>query len=468
MFTNSFNTLDYIFLFLILSINFIIAYKFRKHNESSEKFLYQRPTYSNFIDLLDDLGIIEIILISMGAAYFGFNIIYCLFLGLLSSNLLEFLLIKKIKKIKINNFSEYILQRFDKKISVSVSLFCIIFLLCLMGLGLTLLFKSFQSVLNSGFINYAMGVLGFYAIIIVIGGRIADYYNRIFNCLIILSLILFSLYISIPNLNTFLHIGIKLKLLGLESFNDSNYFFLPFKTQQILYLILVLISFISLKILLFTSNKNNFISKFPIKILIFIIIAIPGIIAIAPGDISTPKKINIETIPTQFSNGDTGYIIKSVNKSLPNTNNRGLVPHIINSQTGLIEFGKYNFESVAVIYFKHYFPKKLKSFLLIILILSFMISINKYLFRLLEFTLYNVLIPLNMIEKYGKIGELWSLQTFLFSFIGITFILTYFLCLNYNLVNFLLYGTIIFGIPIFLITLLSLLFPLKNKYAKKE
>ena len=459
---------NYVILLAILGVNFIIAYKFRRYNDTSHKFFFNNDSYLNFSGIFDDLGIIEIMLFSMGSSYLGINILYSLLIGIIINKIIEILLIKKIKKKEINSFNEYILLRFNKPISIAFSIFCSGFLLFLLGLALSLLFKCLHSFLGYGFINYTMAALGFCAIIMLIGGKIADCYIKTLNSIVIICVITYIIFMAIPNMHAIINIADKLKITGKENFAQLYYYFSIVNVKQLSLLILILIGFISVKILLLQINNKKTVFNQPLKLIILITLIIPGIVVIAPNDVTSLKKINIETIPITFSNGDFGYKIRAATKKNSHTYSQGLLPPYLDTQNGKIKLGSYNHESAVVIFFDHYLPKKIKLFSLIILLLAFMTTCKKYLFKLTEITLYNILIPLNFTQKYGKIGELWAIQTFLISFVGITFIATYIMLLYYNLLNILLYGVLLFSIPIVTIILFSLILPQRSNYGQKK
>ena len=188
------------------------------------------------------------------------------------------------------------------------------------------------------------------------------------------------------------------------------------------------------------------------------LVILPGIIAlgtVSSGNVIDGKKI--VTVMAELPDGQTGYVVKAVDSTDTKANTTpGIIPPLLNTKTNLLTPNQYNYNLANIVVFRHYLPQSVMILSLLMVFAGFMLSISSYMMNLGRVTVKNVLIPLGLIAKYGKIGELWSLQVFIVGFTGVGLALSYFLYINYDLLLFIKLIIWVFIVPLLLILLISL------------
>ena len=461
MYLLSLNNWDYVWITAFLAINFIIAYSFRRKNATSDAFLFASTKFDSFFAILGDFGLIEIILAAVAGAYFGFNAVYYVLFALLVQILCQNILAKRYRAANVIGFNDYIGVRFNKDFMLIITLITIILFVMCTSLAIAVMFKSMQAIMGFGFINNTMGLLGLTVAIVLIGGRVGVLHNKLFNSLIIILILLLSMVSAVIQFGGFSAIITNLtNLAQAQGLSHNHYLWsLPHTRHILIVIAAIVLGFAGFKLVYYSNEKQQKISIIG-RACVLVLLILPGIIAIAtPNTGGIPGK-DIVTIMAQLPDGQTGYVVKAVdNQGKHGSANPGIVPPLLNPKTNLIESGQYNYGIATIVAIRHYLPIPLMILVLLLLLSGFMLSIGDYMLRLGQLTVNNFLIPLNWISKYGKIGELWSLQVSIVSYTGVTLIIAYFMFLHYNLLYYIALISLCLIIPLLAVTGMILLLP---------
>lgn len=458
MYLLSLTNWDYVFIVSLLGINFIIAYLFRRKNSTSEDFLFAQTRVDKILALLGNIGLLELVLAGIGGAYLGFNAVYYVVLALVLQLWGQKLLAQRYLAANVVSLNDYLGLTVNRYWAVFIALFNIIFLIFCASLVTAIAFKTLQAIMGWGFINNIMGLLGFTVVLILIGGRAAISYNSLFNALILLLIFILGIAIALVNLGGISVIINNLHNLAASSNLPVNYYILPVNNKNLIWVIsAIIIGVVGYRLINFNlqpnikTNKRSFFSHSCIAV----ILIVTGIIAITtPNNSGKIAGKEIVTIMAQLPDGQTGYVVKAVD-SKQVTSSPGILPPILNNKTGLIESGEYNYTIASIVALHHYLPKSVWVCILLILLGGFMLNISQYMLRLGQITVNNILLPLNLLAKYGKIGEIWSLQVGIVAYTGVILVLAYFMFLHYNLLLFI--SLILISMIVPLLVMISLI-----------
>lgn len=433
---------DYVWITALLAVNFIIAYTFRRKNPSSDAFLYATTGVDKALAFIGNIGLLEIVLAGVAGAYLGLNAIYYLIVALIIHAFCQKQLNKRYLELGATDFNDYIAIRFKKKFALAVAAFNAVLLILCISLTIALSFKSLQALMGWGFINNTMGLLGLSVVFVLVGGRAAASYNKLLNSVVILLIILVGIGLAFVKLGGITPVINNLSNLAAAQNLPSSYYIQPnFNQHRLLILLAIIIGFSGFKLLSFsaTPNQDAPMSVFG-RIVIVVLLVLPGILAIAtPSGGSTIAGKEIITVMAQLPDGQTGYVVKAVDSHANGkhgSSSPGIVPPLLNPKTNLLKPGQYNYEVSSIVSLRHYLPKQVVALSLLMLLAGFVLAIANYMIKLSKITVKNLLMPLNLIARYGKIGELWSLQVSIVSYTGVTLIGSYFIFLHYDLLFF--------------------------------
>ncbi len=453
MYLISLTNQDYFIITVFLAVVFVIAYVNRHKNPDYDSFLSAKTRFYSSIEF----GLIEIVLAGVAGAIYGFNAIYYVFITLIIYLTLKKGLSKKYLGAKVNNFNDYIAITQNKAVATTTSILNILLLLVCTAVVISTAFKLLQSLMGYGFINNVMGLLGFTVMCLLIGGMIGLIYTRVLYLIIIFISFIAVIVLGINQIGGMTSLIHNLSNLAISQNLSADYYFIPQLTLSNAYLIALITlglgGFRLISYKLVPQSKNRGISLLFVCVLI-----LPGIIAIgtvSSGNIIAGKKI--VTVMAELPDGQTGYIVKAVDSKDTKTDTMpGIIPPLLNTKTNLLTPNQYNYNLANIVVFRHYLPQSVMILSLLMILSGFMLSISSYMMNLGRVTVNNVLIPLGLIAKYGKIGELWSLQVFIVGFTGASLSLSYFFYNNYDLLLFIKLIIWIFIVPLLLILFISL------------
>ena len=142
-----------------------------------------------------------------------------------------------------------------------------------------------------------------------------------------------------------------------------------------------------------------------------------------------------------------GYIVKAIDSADKDTGRNlspGLIPPLLNPNTNLVEKGKYDYMLSNIVTFRHYFPKQMVFLILLMLLAGFMAAIADYLISASQIVVKNILVPYNIIAKYGEIGQLWGLRLAILGFGVVTLAIANYVAPSFNFLSYLLVmGTLV-------------------------
>ena len=444
---------DYFIITIFLAIVFVIAYANRRKNPDSDSFLTSKTCFDSSIEF----GFVEIILAGVAGAVYGFNAIYYVFIALIIYSIIKKILSKKYLTVKVNNFNDYIAITHNKTIATITSILNILLLVVCVAIVISTAFKLLQSLMGYGFINNIMGLIGFTVMSLLIGGRIGLIYTSILYSAIIFISFVAIIVLGIHQIGGIANLNHNLNNLAISQNLSADYYSIPKVTLSNAYLIALITlglgGFRLISYKLVPSSKSRGISLVFAGVLI-----LPGIIAlgtVSSGSVIDGKKI--VTVMAELPDGQTGYVVKAVDSTETKADTTlGIIPPLLNTKTNLLTPNQYNYNLANIVVFRRYLPPSVMVLSLLMVFAGFMLSISSYIMNLGCVMVNNILIPLGLITKYGKIGELCSLQVFIVGFTGVGLALSYFLYSNYDLLLFIKLIIWIFIVPLLLILFISL------------
>jgi Na+/proline symporter len=452
MYLMSLTNQDYFIITVFLAIVFVIAYVNRRKNPDYDSFLTAKTRFDSSIEF----GLVEIILSGVAGAIYGFNAIYYVFIALIIYSIIQKILSKKYLVAKVNNFNDYIAITQNKTVATITSILNILLLLVCIAVVISTAFKLLQSLMGYGFINNVMGLLGFTVMCLLIGGRIGLVYTKLLYFAIIFISFIAIIVLGIHQIGGIANLNHNLSNLAISQNLSADYYSISKFTSSNAYLIAIITlglgGFRLISYKLVPQSKSRGIS-----LLLTTLLILPGIIALATvssGNVIDGKKI--VTVMAELPDGQTGYVVKAVDSTDSKADTTpGIIPPLLNTKTNLLTPNQYNYNLANIVVFRHYLPQSVMILSLLMVFAGFMLSISSYMMNLGRVTVNNILIPLGLIAKYGKIGELWSLQVFIVGFTGVGLALSYFLYINYDLLLFIKLIIWVFIVPLLLILFIS-------------
>ena len=467
MFLMSLTKWDYLAITVFLALCFLIAYIQRRKNPDSDTFLGGGTKFDSLLSVIGEFGIIEVILAGIAGAYLGFNAIYYIGIIILLQQSVQILIRQRYRKVEVTNFNDYINIKFNKAIAAVIAVIHLLLLIFCVSITIAIGFKSLQALMGFGFINNVMGLLGFTVMCVLIGGRIGASYTKLLCFAFIFLVFGAAIFLGLTHLGGIGGLQHNLVNLAVAQKFPPDYYLLPVVNKDTFLLIaLVFIGYAGFKLINFRieSQQANPAAKFIGRICLLIILVLPAVIALGTTPDPGVNGKRIVTVMAQSPvDGQTAYIVKAVDdKEIKQETSPGIIPAVLNDKTSMVESGKYNYNLANIVVFRHYLPKPLIVIALIMIFAAFMLTISDLMFKLGRITVNNFLIPLNLIARYGKIGELWSLQVAIVSYTGITLAISYALFVHYDLLFFMKIISLTLVAPLFIILCLSLFIPDKN------
>ena len=467
MYLMALTNLDYFIITVFLALIFLIAYVNRRKNPDSDSFLFAKTRF-DFVSHIE-FGIIEIILAGVAGAVFGFNAIYYVFVALIIQSIIQTVISKKYALLKVNNFNDYVLATQNKTLAVVTSIINVLLLLVCVAIAISTSFKLLQAIMGFGYINNVMGLLGFTVMCILIGGRIGISYTKLLYFAVIFISFIAIIILGIHQIGGISAVSHNLTNLALANGFSSDYYSIPKVNLPNIYLMaFIILGFAGFRLISYQKTSKSSGGNLVISLIISLLLILPGVLALAT--INTSGVVDgkkIVTVMAALPDGQTGYVVKAVdNQDTKTDTTPGIIPPLLNTETNILEQDQYNYNLANIVVFRHYLPGSVMILALLMVFAGFMLSVTNYMMSLGKITVNNILIPLGLIAKYGKIGELWSLQVFMVGFTGVTLGLSYFLYTNYDLILFIKLTVFVFIIPLLLIMLISI-FIKKSDASKK-
>ena len=464
MYLFALSRIDYVVLGIFLGLNFLIAYNFRRHNQTSDNFLYAPTKSDAILNLIPTFGILEILLCGIGGAYLGFNIIYYI----VASEIIVLCgyrcLAKRYRMAQVNDFNTYLTQTTPPIIAYIVNLFIMLLFVVLIGLTISTTFRLLQATLGFGFVNDVIGLLGLVIIIILIGGQIAIKYLKLINVIGIVLIFMIGIAIGLIHIGSLTQLLHSLTVSSVGQHYAPNYYLWSSQIDHGPYIIvMIMLGIISYKLLTFELSMYQHSPwgttyQLLCKTLICIILVIPGILFITGSNVAQFSGKHIVTLTTQLPDGQIAYTVKLVQNNTTETATN--IDEV--SNTSVLNAPQNNYLLASLITLRHNLVPYGEIGLLLIINAGFILAITTYMMILGRITVNNILIPLNLIRKYGKIGELWSLQVSIVAYTGITLLLAYWWFLHYSLLLYMSYIFWYFLLPL-LVPLCWVIFFKKHK-----
>ena len=353
----------YFYVTLIFAVIFGVAYYCRKTSD--------KPYSSDDISLYG-FGLLEFVVYAMVGAKFGVSgVIYVILANILAVVLLLML------RLRSSCIMIFIHENW-----LSIVL-CIIFC-ALLGASIGVFAKLSYALVGFKFANGALAVSVFGIVCVLVGGKSGAIYNArwllVMSCIVVGVGIGFALQQNGVNLLSNLtnlannqgrsvqyYSGIHFNLNTILGIILSGIFLFVVRYQAI-----VLVSYSSI-------SRAKIILHSLLPIILSALFAFVGLISIAtPG--ATSNQGNSVTLQAQLPNGQTAYIVKSIeNSSGKHINpNPGLLPPILDAQTNLPIAGEYAYSLAANSMLQHYLPKQYVVFAFIILMLMLIVSLANY------------------------------------------------------------------------------------------
>lgn len=463
MYLLTLNNLSYIYITLFFIILIISPYIYRRKNKTSRQFLYVDVTSKNKLWSSANLGIIEFVVLCFLGAKFGLSGYYYSAIAILIS----FFIMSGIKgEDNSDSLASVVRTKLNNKLGILVAIFqmlCYSFLICV---SIVLTAKIFQALLGWSFINSVLSIVTFTFVYSLIGGIQAIRINNYINMLvvsIICVLTLICAYIKTGDINVLVT---HLKALATSQGHTTEYYLaFNYGGKAIKYAMVLAISLLGLNLLTKNINFKQKIRSSSIsvslllKLIVVYMVVLLGIIAI--GTNANVKSIDgkkIVTYQAQLSDGQIGYVVRSVDESA-NTKNKanivpGIIPPLINEKTNIVEPGVFNYVLTGIVTMHYYLPTPINTLIVIVVLALFITSLSNYLMLSSRVYVKDFVEPLDIFTKYGDIGKLWIARMVIVitAFEGL--IISHFLMATFDLI---LYFKILVGvlsIPVLLLIIL--------------
>lgn len=460
--------LDFIVITLFFAITFLIAYRFRHKNTCCKEFLWSNYQEDKLTPWIGNFGIIEVILYGSVAASIGLGSIYYAFIGIFVAILLWQFIMKPLYSRKhTNDFNSYISQYFGKLNGIVIALFSGIICLFLVIMVIIITFKVLQSLLGWSYVNSIVGILGLSVICMLTGGNKGVYYNKMLQSTFVICVFLLVVVVSLSIPYEVTQLRDNLHQLAINQKLDQSYYLNIYGHKHYLSGLVIAISgFCGLTILRSSlcyqvqpNVKQQSLCAILSKILVVVLFVITGVIALGTSITPTTNANgeHIVTIEAQLPDGQTGYIVKSMDEGnqsvapIP-----GIIPPIINPETNLVEKNSYDYSLANIIVFKHYLPHKLLVLLIVMIMALFMFSLADYLMIFSRICLPNILNYLPIVRTNGDEGGLWASRITITVTSAVVLCVAYFLVPYFNLFLFSYILIAILLVPLLAILMLSL------------
>lgn len=440
MYSMSLNTLGYVIVTLLFAVIFLGAYCLRHKNKTYQDFLHGHKPFPDVAYWVGDLGLLELAVLAMLTATYGFNFIYYTLLIYL---VIHFFILKYTRRC--NQQAYGIISSFIKVFAYLV----------MAALAMLVTFKLLTALLNWSFINSLFGVVLFTVIYILIGGKAAVIRSRYLCCSVVLLISLITLirvlYVT-HGVTTLLH---NLDSIAVSQGLTNGYYRKIYFDKHWL-LILVCLCFACFAFYLINNNFSQIkggsfkISQSFVlvsRLVVLLLMLLPGLIALGTQLGSFNSGSQIITYQAELPDGGVGYVVRAINKDTTQLNSVvNLIPQTINSNSNQVEINKYNYILASVVYLRHYLGNDM-AFMVVILILSlFIYSVSHYLISGVREFVYGIMLPGHFATLYGAGGLLWLGRLSLVVFAFFALLLARMFMQQFNLLEYTTLFTIIFSL----------------------
>ncbi|MBY0380167.1 MAG: hypothetical protein K2P99_07200, partial [Burkholderiales bacterium] len=363
MFLISLNTIAYIAITILLGVFFVSSYAYRRSNTTCDSFLGVGYSKSRCPILDVHFGLLEFVLLTTLGVLFGFSGFYYLAITIIITQL-----IRMNYATKTNNctLASLVYEKSNLRLSIIVAIYQLLGYFALTSFTMIAMAKMSQALVGWNFVNSVIGVSAFIIVYMLIGGYKAVRINKLISYIIFFSITM--IFLAVVGVNTHGFLDIFANLLKLSQ--PQN---LTIKWLGII--ALLTLGLLGLYILYNKVNqpkqaKLDLIELFIKLIAIFLVVLI-GVITL--GTNAGSQTINgskIVTYQTQLSNGELGYMVKTVRDNESNVKPiLGILPPLLDDKTNIIEPNTYNYVLSGIVAMQHYLPNVLK-FLIILAIMS--------------------------------------------------------------------------------------------------
>lgn len=434
MYLMAITNFDYIVITLFFALVFLISYKYRRKQQTTNKFLFGEDVVLAYQPngFILGFGIIEFILLGGVGALWGISGILYVFIALLSSTIFRSFIAKTIYP---DSIFQYLTNKVSKKFSAMYAIFSVILLILFISIASSLTSKIFLSLLGWNYVNSIFGITLLVLICLEVGGGKAVIYSRrVWLGVVAIAFIV----VFILALNGLAPLGDKLanlKQLALSQGRVEN-FYTKFDLGKNIHLNnMIFISFFTLFIIPLISalgvNKEKKFGLFSLfKLLTVTIMIICGFLAVlTPAkNVLNGQNSKIITYQAQLPDGQIGYIVKTVDdKNSKASAIPGIIPPLLNAKTNLIEPNNYDYKLANIVLFKHYLPKQFLVLLIIVIMAGFMYTVSQFLVTIAKIVTLDICPSFGLLAEYGEEGSLWCARMSIIFAGGISLFGGYFL-----------------------------------------
>lgn len=403
---------DYVLATIFFGIMFLIAYLFRRNQQSASKFLFATDegliTQSNSWIL--GFGVIELVATGVIGVIYGLSGLYQMIVVAVSSFVAVYYISRGIHPYSIY---EYLLNKIGPRFSALYAGLCVLFLLFWLSITVVLTSKLFLSLLGWTFVNSVFGIMVLTIICIEVGGYVGVKYNRnLWGAIIVLAFIfILGLGLYTLSLNESL---VNLKQLAANQGRSTDFYTAinySLRLKNILGASLSILVIIPLITAIKVSHKVNTIPFAILKLVLLVLMVLGGILAIAtkPTNALGSGNSKIITYQAQLPDGQMGYVVKSVDVASNDAKTAipGIIPPLLNDKTSLVEQDKYDYKLANVVVFRHYLPAKFLFLVVLTIMAAFMYTVSHCLLSIAKIITIDICSPLKLLKEYGDEGKLW-------------------------------------------------------------
>lgn len=410
MYLMAIGNIDYIVITAIFAIFFIIAYRFRRHNQTVNKFLFggSHIYSSNLNHWILGFGIIEFMVLGMLGAKYGLSSLYSFLLSFILAYIGQLYVVSVIGQYSI---FEYFSKKVGSRFPVVYAILCVLLMSLLIIIAALIMAKLCRSLLGWNFANSVFAVFGLTEICLIIGGYQALRYTRMLQ-----SIVVFAIFFIILAIAIYVEYPLADKFQGLESLainmgHNASYFSRFNILPPIVYLSLPLLFLLPI-----IAKQNGYVSIYEkviakSNLVCMILMILVGLLAIL-----TPLPLyassnggRVVTYQAQLPNGEVGYVVKSIDVG---TNKKvdvapGLIPPLLDAKTSLVIPNSYDYTLANMVTIRHYLNNSLVNIVLLTIIISFMLSLGQYLLAIVKIIVFDIYVPSGWLKNYGEDGLLW-------------------------------------------------------------
>lgn len=411
MYLMALDNIDYIILTLLFFVLFMVAYAYRRKNKTVTEFISgsNTPNVNHENQWFLGFGIIEFVLLGILGAKFGVSAFSSILLALIVAYGVRYYVMQVIAP---DSIFEYLAHRVGRKFSVIYAILSLVLLMLLVSIAATLVAKLCLSLLGWNFVASVFAVFGFTLICLIIGGYKALCRTRLIQSVLIVLILLLVSILALHGVSPISSKFIVLEHLALSHGNLADYYVKFGYIWQLLYVLIPLLILLPLITIQKTIKPNNKLVLTLGKLFCIILMLLSGFFAILtplPSNLDSQGN-HIVTYQAQLPNGEMGYVVKSVGNESDiamNDTVPGIIPSKLDAKTSLVINGSYDYNLASVVTMRHYLPGFAHVLVLLIIIVTFMLSLGQYLFTVAKIVVFDVYVPSGWLRAYGDEGLLW-------------------------------------------------------------